>query len=154
MIRNGSLGSSCHGTAETNPTRNHEVAGSTPGLTQWVKGLSFRELWCRSQTRLGSGVAVALAQAGSNSSDQTPSPRTSIYRGWGPKKDKKTKRKKKKKKRNGSLVQFYVVQKHPSGVASECTCRCVCVCVFSLKFFLLFALSPCLLLPIGKTKST
>ena len=21
----------------TNPTRNHEVAGSTPGLTQWVK---------------------------------------------------------------------------------------------------------------------
>jgi len=22
----------------TNPTRNHEVAGSIPGLTQWVKG--------------------------------------------------------------------------------------------------------------------
>ena len=21
----------------TNPTRNHEVAGSTPGLVQWVK---------------------------------------------------------------------------------------------------------------------
>ena len=21
----------------TNPTRNHEVAGSVPGLTQWVK---------------------------------------------------------------------------------------------------------------------
>ena len=29
--------SSCHGAAETNPTRNHEVAGSTPGLAQWVK---------------------------------------------------------------------------------------------------------------------
>ena len=24
-------------TAETNPTRNHEVAGSIPGLPQWVK---------------------------------------------------------------------------------------------------------------------
>ena len=26
-----------HGTAKTNPTRNHEVVGSIPGLTQWVK---------------------------------------------------------------------------------------------------------------------
>ena len=26
------------GTAETIPTRNHEVVGSTPGLAQWVKG--------------------------------------------------------------------------------------------------------------------
>ena len=25
------------GAEETNPTRNHEVAGSIPGLTQWVK---------------------------------------------------------------------------------------------------------------------
>ena len=29
--------SSCHGVAETNPTRNHEVADSIPGLAQWVK---------------------------------------------------------------------------------------------------------------------
>ena len=28
-----------HGAAETNPTRNHEVAGSIPGLTQGVKDL-------------------------------------------------------------------------------------------------------------------
>jgi len=40
----------------TNPTRNHEVAGSIPGL----RILCCRELWCRSQTRLGSLVAVAL----------------------------------------------------------------------------------------------
>ena len=30
-------GSSRRGAAETNPTRNHEVASSIPGLAQWVK---------------------------------------------------------------------------------------------------------------------
>ena len=29
--------SSPHGTEETNPTRNHEIAGSILGLAQWVK---------------------------------------------------------------------------------------------------------------------
>ena len=45
----------------TNPTRDHEVVGLTPGLAQWVKNPALRELWCGSQTRLGSRVAVALA---------------------------------------------------------------------------------------------
>jgi len=31
-----------------------------------------RELWCRLQTRLGSGVSVALVQASGYSSDWTP----------------------------------------------------------------------------------
>ena len=37
VIKNTIIGSSHSGTAETNPTRNHEVVGSLPGLAQWVK---------------------------------------------------------------------------------------------------------------------
>ena len=37
QIQNEDSRSSRHDAEETNPTRNHEVAGSIPGLTQWVK---------------------------------------------------------------------------------------------------------------------
>ena len=38
-LLNSMMLSSRHGAAETNLTRNHEVVGSIPGLTQWVKDL-------------------------------------------------------------------------------------------------------------------
>ena len=49
------------------------------------------ELWCRSQKRLGSRVsaAVAVVWAGSFISDSTPTLRTSICHGCGPKKKTK-----------------------------------------------------------------
>ena len=39
--------SSCRGAAEMNPTRNHAVSGSIPGLDQWVKNPALLWLWCR-----------------------------------------------------------------------------------------------------------
>ena len=80
---------SAHGGAEeTNPTRNHEVAGLIPGLAQRVKELVLRELWCRSKTQLGSSIAASVAEASSCSSDWTPSLETSICLRCGPKKTK------------------------------------------------------------------
>ena len=37
VLKKKQIRSSCHGAAEVNPTRNHEVVGSNPGLAQWVK---------------------------------------------------------------------------------------------------------------------
>ena len=55
---------------------------SPSGLRVW----RCRELWCGSQTRLGSRVAVALAWASGPSFNQTPSLETSICCRCSPKK--------------------------------------------------------------------
>ena len=60
------------------------------------------ELWCRSQTWLRSGIDVAVAYAGSCSSDSTPSLGTSMS--WGCSLKKKKKNVKKKEKCIGKLV--------------------------------------------------
>ena len=52
--------------------------------------LHCHELWCRSQVQLGSGVAVAVAQAGDYSSDSAPSLGTCMCQGCGPEKTKKS----------------------------------------------------------------
>ena len=73
-----------------------------------------RELWCRSQMRLGSGtaVAVAVAVAGSCSSDSTPSLGTSICPGYRHKKKKK--RKKEKSSSQGHKVSRVTVSNNYS----------------------------------------
>ena len=52
-------GRSCPGAAETNGTRNLEVAGWIPGLARGLRIGRCRELWCRSQTQLRCCVAMA-----------------------------------------------------------------------------------------------
>ena len=65
----------------TNPTRIHEDVGQVPGLAQWVMIRQCHELCYRSQMQLRSHAAVAVAQAGSCSSDVTPRLGTSIRGG-------------------------------------------------------------------------
>ena len=62
-----------------NLTSTYEDVGLIPGLAQWAR--SCCELWRRSQTWLRSHVAVAVAEAGSCSSDLTPSLGTSPPQG-------------------------------------------------------------------------
>ena len=73
-------------------TSIHGYTGSIPGLDQWVKIHCCYELWYRSEMQLKSLVAVV--EAGSYTSDLTPSLGTSICHGC----PKKTKRERKKKK--------------------------------------------------------
>ena len=80
-------------------------------MRTWLRSLAllsgFRiqrghELWRGSQMQLGSGVAVAVVEAGSCSSDSTPSLRISMCWWYGPKKTKN----KNKPRIPSSLTEF------------------------------------------------
>ena len=83
--------SSPHGSAVKNLTSIHDDAGLIPGLSQRSGIRNCHELWCRWQRRLGSLLAVAVAVAGSCSSDLTPSLRTYMCHRYSPEKQKKKK---------------------------------------------------------------
>ena len=73
------------GAAEMNLTSIHEDAGLTPGLDQWIRDLVLPQMQLRSH------VVVAVAVAGSCSSDSTPRLGTSTCCVCGPRKQKKKK---------------------------------------------------------------
>ena len=59
---NVAAGSSCRGSAVTNPTSIHEDTSSIPGLAQRIRIQCWHEVWCGSQMRFGSPVAMASIQ--------------------------------------------------------------------------------------------
>ena len=60
-LKNKDMWSSRCDAVEMNPTRNHEVAGSILALLSGLRIWCSRELCCRSQMWLGSGIAMAVA---------------------------------------------------------------------------------------------
>ena len=95
-----------------------------------------RERWCRSKIWLRCGIAVAVAQASSYSSDQTPSLENPICCRYGPKKPKKKKKKNPKNEktkislkvsRNIGLIQMTLQMRIQSPASlSGLRIRCCC----------------------------
>ena len=77
----------------------HEDAGLIPGLAKWVKSLELHKMCHMLQLWLGSGVAVAVTQAGSCSSDLTPAQEFPYVAGAAEEERKKERKKRKKEKK-------------------------------------------------------
>ena len=99
FFRSG-IGSSQAGAAETNPTRNHEIAALLGGF----RIQHCCELWCRLQMQLESGIAVAVCRLAAVAPNR-PLAWEPPYAAGAVLKSKKKKKKKKKKKRNCAELQ-------------------------------------------------
>ena len=79
------------GTLETNPTRNHEVADSIPGLTRWVKDAALLPWAAVSVADLAWILHCCGCGIGSSySSNETPRLGTTTCHKCGPKQQKNT----------------------------------------------------------------
>ena len=101
------------------------------GLRIW----GCRELWCRSQMQLRSGIALALAQASSYSSYWTPSLGTSICSGHGPEKTKDQKKKNHFSRKASLKYQFLVLLLRRILTQLLSHIYEACLCVLSITFY-------------------
>ena len=126
--------SSPHGSAVKNLTSIHDDAGLIPGLSQRSGIRNCHELWCRWQRRLGSLLAVAVAVAGSCSSDLTPSLAASIGRGCGLKRHGKKKEEVGRVERKGYLSNTRVtLGRQISLLGLYYTLKCYSYCLEDLR---------------------
>ena len=100
----------CCGAVVTNPTSIHEDAGFIPGSLSGSGIRHCHELCCRSQTQLGSHIAVAVAYASSYSSDSAPSLGTSICCECIPIKEKEEEEEKKKESLETARIIFVLIR--------------------------------------------
>ena len=105
LLKNLALGSSrCVSVEENLPGIHGDTGLDSLASLSGVRIRYCHGLRCRSQTRLGSHIDVAVLQASIHSSDSTPSLGTSICKKYSLIKTEKKKRKKKKRKKKFSSV--------------------------------------------------